>query len=121
MAGAIEFGDLRSPSARPYDVASDPKRHWRRPLQEVIEERDKLTAQTGTYFGVTELTLRNSDPLKYERFYARIHSAVLSAREVARYVAASPGSRDMGESLWGLCTAEGDTLALSIGFLSHTT
>lgn len=91
-----------------------------RTLRDSVEERDRTTAATGHYYGVTELTLRDSDPIKYERFYARLHSAVLAARESARFVAASPGSREMGECLWGLTTPEGDTLAVSLGFLSHT-
>ena len=68
---------------------------------------------------MTELSLRNLTRLN-ERFYSKIHASVLAARESARYVAASPGSREMGEVLWGLATPEGDTLAVSAGFLSHT-
>ncbi len=89
-------------------------------LRQRIAERDRLTAETGHYYGVTELSLRDADPIKYERFYAKLHSAVLAARESARFVAASPGSREMGECLWGIATPEGDTLAVSLGFLSHT-
>ena len=89
-------------------------------LKQMIDERDRLTSDTGHYCGVDELTLRDSDPIKYERFYAKLHAAVLAARESARFVAASPGSREMGESLWGVATPEGDTLAVSLGFLSHT-
>ena len=89
-------------------------------LKEMISERDRLTAETGHYYGVKELTLRDSDPIKYERFYSKIHASVLAARESARFVAASPGSREMGEVLWGIATPEGDTLAVSLGFLSHT-
>jgi acetone carboxylase, alpha subunit len=88
-------------------------------LKELVELRDKLTEETGHYYGIKELKLKNSDPVKYERFYSRIHAAVLAAREVARYVTASPGSREMGESLWTLTTPEGDTLAISLGFFSH--
>jgi acetone carboxylase, alpha subunit len=73
------------------------------PLRQMIAERDGLTADTGHYCGVEALTLRDSDPIKYERFYAKLHAAVLAARESARFVAASPGSREMGESLWGGC------------------
>ena len=62
-------------------------------LRQMIATRDRLTADTGHYYGVTELTLRDADPIKYERFYAKLHSAVLAARESARFVAASPGSR----------------------------
>lgn len=100
--------EIRSPAPEP------------RSLKELIAERDRLTAETGRYCGVRELSLREADPMRYERFYSRIHAAVLSARESARYVAASPGSREMGESLWALTTPEGDSLALSLGFLSHT-
>jgi acetone carboxylase alpha subunit len=89
-------------------------------LREIIAKRDELTESTGHYYGVDELSLRDADPIKYERFYAKMHASVLAARESARFVAASPGSREMGESLWGLATAEGDTLAVSLGFLSHT-
>ena len=89
-------------------------------LREIIAKRDSLTESTGHYYGVDDLSLRDADPIKYERFYAKMHASVLAARESARFVAASPGSREMGESLWGLATAEGDTLAVSLGFLSHT-
>lgn len=89
-------------------------------LRQLVEDRDRLTEATGHYCGVKELTLRDADPIKYERFYAKMHAAVLAARESARFVAASPGSREMGECLWGLATPEGDTLAVSLGFLSHT-
>jgi len=89
-------------------------------LKSMIAKRDQLTDETGHYYGVDTLTLRDSDPIKYERFYAKLHAAVLGARESARFVAASPGSREMGESLWGVATPEGDTLAVSLGFLSHT-
>ena len=89
-------------------------------LRELVATRDRLTAQTGHYYGVAELSLRDRDPIRFERFYSKLHAAVLAARESARFVAASPGSREMGECLWGLTTPEGDSLAVSLGFLSHT-
>ena len=89
-------------------------------LREQVAKRDRLTQETGHYYGITELSLRDADPIKYERFYNKLHAAVLAARESARFVAASPGSREMGECLWGVTTPEGDTLAVSMGFLSHT-
>ncbi len=88
-------------------------------LAEKLADRDKLTDESGHYFGVKEFSLRDQDPMKFEMFYSRIQSAVLAAREVARYVAASPGGREMGENCWALATAEGDSLALSMGFVSH--
>lgn len=97
-------------------------RHQKRTLKQVFEERDALLERTGHYYGIEHLSLRDADPMKFERFYSRLHTCVLAAREVARYVAASPGGREMGESLWALAlaTAEGDSLALSLGFFSHT-
>ena len=64
-------------------------------LRELVAERDRLTETTGHYYGITDLSLRDADPIKYERFYTKMHSAVLATRESARFVAASPGSREM--------------------------
>ena len=61
-------------------------------LREMIAERDRLTNESGHYYGIKELKLRDSDPIKYERFYSKLHASVLAARESARFVAASPGS-----------------------------
>jgi len=88
-------------------------------LRELVAARDKLTEKTGRYFGLERLRAREEDPIKFERFYSEIHNLVLRARESARFVAASPGGREMGESLWSICTPEGDTLANSLGFLTH--
>ncbi len=88
-------------------------------LEYKLQQRDELYKKTGHYWGVKELKLKEQDPIKYERFFSRIQSAVFAAREKARFVAASPGGREMGESLWALTTAEGDTIAMSLGFISH--
>lgn len=89
------------------------------PLRSALELRDRLTAETGCYYGVTELSLRDADPFKFERFFARVHSLVLAARDVAKSVAASPGSREMGEILFSLLTPEGDAVACSMGLHGH--
>ena len=34
-------------------------------LRELINKRDQLTESTGHYYGVTELSLRDADPIKY--------------------------------------------------------
>lgn len=88
-------------------------------IRELVAARDKLTENTGYYFGLEHLSAREEDPIKFERFYSEIHNLVLRARESARFVAASPGGREMGESLWSICTPEGDTLANSLGFSTH--
>ncbi len=91
----------------------------RRTLISLVEERDRLTEETGHYYGVTSLSLKDSDPIRYERFYSRLHASLIAAYEVSRYVAASPGAREMGEILWALLTPEGDALVISPGFFSH--
>ena len=88
-------------------------------LRELVAARDELIAKTGYFFGLEKLKLREEDPIKFERFYSEIHNLILRARESARFVAASPGGREMGESLWSICTPEGDTLANSLGFATH--
>jgi len=85
-----------------------------------ISQRDELTEKTGHYWGIKEFTLKDSDPMKFERFYSRLQSACMAAREISRFVAASPGGREMGEAVWGLASAEGDSIALSEGFVSHS-
>lgn len=99
---------------------SQEKQKGGKSLKQMIEDRDRLTAETGHYYGVKEFSLRDADPMKFERFYSRIQTATMAAREVARYVAASPGGREMGEAAWGLATPEGDSLALSEGFVAHS-
>ena len=89
-------------------------------LRHKVYERERLTAQTGHYWGVETLSCKQADPMKFERFYSRLQSACMAAREVARFVAASPGGREMGEAVWALATAEGDSIALSEGFVAHS-
>jgi acetone carboxylase alpha subunit len=91
----------------------------RQSLLSLVEERDRLAEETGCYYGVTRLELKERDPILYERFYSRLHAIMIAAYEVSRYVTASPGSREMGEVLWCLLTPEGDSLAISPGFFSH--
>ena len=88
-------------------------------LLSLVQERERLTQESGHYFGVTDFVLKEQDPVLYERFYSRLHAIMIAAYEVSRYVTASPGSREMGEVLWALLTPEGDSLAISPGFFSH--
>ncbi len=41
-----------------------------------IAQREQLTESTGHYWGIEEFTLKDADPIKYERFYASLHSAL---------------------------------------------
>lgn len=88
-------------------------------LKELLAAKDELTNRTGRYFGIENLKTKEEDPIKYERFYAKVHSLALRARETSRFITASPGGREMGESLWSILTPDGDTLANSLGFSTH--
>jgi acetone carboxylase alpha subunit len=63
--------------------------------------------------------VKERDPLRYDRLFARLHSTVVAAREGARRIAASPGVREVGEMVVALYTPEGDAVTLSTGILVH--
>ncbi|MEM1587188.1 MAG: hydantoinase B/oxoprolinase family protein [Candidatus Bathyarchaeia archaeon] len=88
-------------------------------LKELLEENKRLFTETGYYYGVKELTLRNEDPVKLEIFYSRLLSLVVGARESVRYIAASPGTREVGELVFALFTPEGDGIVFSTGIMAH--
>ncbi len=90
-----------------------------RPLKERLLESERLLAETGHYDGIDELRLRNEDRLAYESLHTKLRSAVVSSREMARRISASPGVREVGEMVVALYTPEGDAIALSTGILVH--
>lgn len=87
--------------------------------------RDRLRASeaaretTGCYDGVTSLSLRAADPLKFETLHTKLRSFCVSAREMARRISASPGVREVGEMVVAIYTPEGDAVALSNGIMVH--
>ena len=89
------------------------------PLRDRLLESDRLRAETGCYDGITELTLRKEDPLKFETLHTKLRSYCVSAREMARRISASPGVREVGEMVVALYTPEGDAIALSNGIMVH--
>ena len=88
-------------------------------LKEQMLNSEKIFAETGKYYGVDRLTCKEDDPIKYEIFHSRILSSLISAREVAKMVSASPMVRDVGELCFTLYTPEGDSIALSTGIVAH--
>jgi len=89
-------------------------------LQERIDVRNRLTKETGHYWGIRDLSLMKKDPVKFNRFNSRIVAAVNAARETAKYVSASPSAVSMGELVFGLTTAEGDCMSASLGLVGHS-
>src|ERR687896_1019678 len=90
----------------------------RRPT-EMLEESERLLADTGRYYGIEELELQGSDPIGYEKLFSRLRGGLVSARETALNISASPIVRELGELCFALYTPEGDSIALSTGIIVH--
>ena len=89
------------------------------PLRAMLETNESHFASTGRYCGIAELALKNTDPLRYESFNTRLRSLVVGARETSKKISASPGVREVGESVVALFTPDGDSIALSTGIVIH--
>jgi N-methylhydantoinase B len=89
-------------------------------VDEMLAESERLFAETGSYHGLTgELELKDSDPIGYEKLFARLRGGLVSARETALNISASPIVRELGELCFALYTPEGDSIALSTGIIVH--
>jgi len=88
-------------------------------LKEMIEESERLLEENKSYFGIEKLNLKEEDPFRYERAYASLRGALVSARETALHVAASPIVTEIGELCFALYTPEGDSIAVSTGIMVH--
>ena len=63
--------------------------------------------------------MKESDPIGYEKLFARLRGGLVSARETALNISASPIVRELGELCFALYTPEGDSMALSTGIIVH--
>ena len=50
------------------------------PLRDRLIESERMMQETGCYDGVTELTLRKQDPLKFETLHTKLRASCVSAR-----------------------------------------
>lgn len=91
----------------------------RQSLKARMAASEARMTETGHYDGVSDLQLREQDPLKYETLHTKLRSFCVSAREMARRISASPGVREVGEMVVALYTPEGDAVALSNGIMVH--
>jgi N-methylhydantoinase B len=91
-----------------------------RTAREMLEESERLFRETGAYAGLTdELELKASDPIRYEKLFSRVRGGLVSARETALNISASPIVKEIGELCFALYTPEGDSIALSTGIIVH--
>lgn len=88
-------------------------------LKELLREGETLFRSTGHYWGITDLRLKEQNPLSYESFHTRLLSSVITARETSKRISASPGVREVGESVVALYTPDGDSVVLSTGIVVH--
>jgi acetone carboxylase, alpha subunit len=87
---------------------------------EMLEESERLFAETGSYAGLTgDLELKAADPIRYEKLFSRVRGGLVSARETALNISASPIVKEIGELCFALYTPEGDSVALSTGIIVH--
>jgi N-methylhydantoinase B/oxoprolinase/acetone carboxylase alpha subunit/acetone carboxylase gamma subunit len=89
-------------------------------LEEMLATSEGLFAETGSYYGLDGgLELKDADPIGYEKLFARLRGGLVSARETALNISASPIVRELGELCFALYTPEGDSIALSTGIIVH--
>lgn len=88
-------------------------------LRDRLLESERSFRESGYYDGISDLRSRKADPLKYESLHTKLRSVVVSAREMARRISASPGVREVGEMVVALYTPEGDAISLSTGIMVH--
>jgi N-methylhydantoinase B/acetone carboxylase alpha subunit len=90
-----------------------------RTVKQMLEESERLFTETGRYWGLERLEMMESDPIGYEKLFSRLRGGLVSARETAMNISASPIVRELGELCFALYTPEGDSIALSTGIIVH--
>jgi N-methylhydantoinase B/oxoprolinase/acetone carboxylase alpha subunit len=88
-------------------------------LKEMLEDSESLFEESGRYYALDKLSLKEENPFRFERNYASLRGALVSARETALHVAASPIVKEIGELCFALYTPEGDSIVVSTGILVH--
>ena len=90
-----------------------------RTLAEMLAESDQIFADTGRYWGAERLSIKEDNPIEYEKIWSRLRGGLVSARETAANISASVVVRELGELCFGLYTPEGDSITLSTGIMAH--
>ena len=125
MSPSDHADDRRAEARREKEVVREKQRQGEgigrngRTLREQLAELEDKTEATGHYCGLSELTLKNEDPIRYEQLYARLRGDLVTARETSKEVSATPIVEQEGELCYGLFTPEGDSIAVSTGIIVH--
>jgi acetone carboxylase alpha subunit len=88
-------------------------------LKQMRQEMDEISRATGHYAGLKTLPFKESNPIRYEKIFAKLRGGVVHARETAKRVAASPIVEQEGELCFTLYTPEADSIVTSTGIIIH--
>ncbi len=88
-------------------------------LAQMLASSEERFESSGCYQGLERLELKEADPLHFEKLFSRVRGGMVSARETALNISASPIVRELGEICFALYTPEGDNVALSTGIIVH--
>lgn len=88
-------------------------------LCQMLEESERAFKETGRYCGIETLTFKESEPIRYEKIFAKLRGGLVNARETAMNISASPIVKEIGELCFAFYTPEGDSVALSTGIIVH--
>src|SRR5438105_10634182 len=87
--------------------------------RQMLECSEQLFSESGRYYGIEELKLKHTDPIRYEKLFSRLRGGLVSARETALNISASPIVKEIGELCFALYTPEGDSVTLPTGIIVH--
>src|SRR3954451_10354214 len=86
---------------------------------EMLTESERLFAETGRCGGIEQLPMKADEPIRFEKIFSRLRGGLVTARETALNISASPIVKEIGELCFALYTPEGDSVALSTGIIVH--
>ncbi len=86
-------------------------------LKERLRKSEEAFERNGCY--VQGFPCKEANPIRYEIFHSRLLSSLVSSRETAKRISASPMVREIGELCFTLYTPEGDSIVLSTGIMVH--
>ena len=81
--------------------------------------RSGSSPRPGATAASTTSTLKASEPIRFEKLFSRLRGGLVTARETALNISASPIVKEIGELCFALYTPEGDSVALSTGIIVH--
>src|SRR5919201_1578704 len=88
-------------------------------VRDMLERSEQLFTHSGRYWGIERLEMKEGDPIGFEKLFSRLRGGLVTARETALNISASPIVKEIGELSFALYTPEGDSVALSTGIIVH--